>query len=292
MFGFFKKDKAVEVEVPTQVPAHIGIIMDGNGRWAKKRMQPRVFGHKAGMEALQTVTKAANKLGVKVITVYAFSTENWTRPDQEVKFIMNLPVEFYDNYVPELHANNVKIQMIGETDRLPKQTFDALTKAEELTKNNTGLILNFALNYGGRAEITQALKLISQDVLDAKINPGDITEELIGNYLFTQHLPKDLRDPDLIIRTSGELRLVAQILILQVLTCHVHLLLDHYALDRNQSHNNPLPWPLGYLTYYHRYRYSCHDLLLISCMHIRYLLEMVLPYHIGHDQLLHQNKIT
>lgn len=120
---------------------------------------------------------------------------------------MNLPVEFYDNYVPELHANNVKIQMIGETDRLPKQTFEALTKAEELTKNNTGLILNFALNYGGRAEITQALKLISQDVLDAKINPGDITEELIGNYLFTQHLPKDLRDPDLIIRTSGELRL-------------------------------------------------------------------------------------
>ena len=207
MFGFFKKDKAVEVEVPRQVPNHIGIIMDGNGRWAKRRMQPRVFGHKAGMEALQKVTKAANKLGVKVITVYAFSTENWTRPDQEVKFIMNLPVEFYDNYVPELHANNVKIQMIGETDRLPKPTFEALTKAEELTKNNTGLILNFALNYGGRAEITQAVKLISQDVLDAKINPGDITEDMIGDYLFTQRLPKDLRDPDLIIRTSGELRL-------------------------------------------------------------------------------------
>ena len=109
MFGFFKKDKAAEVEVPIQVPNHIGIIMDGNGRWAKRRMQPRVFGHKAGMESLQKVTKAANKLGVKVITVYAFSTENWTRPDQEVKFIMNLPVEFYDNYVPELHANNVKI---------------------------------------------------------------------------------------------------------------------------------------------------------------------------------------
>ena len=207
MFGFFKKDKAVEVEVPTQVPAHIGIIMDGNGRWAKKRMQPRVFGHKAGMEALQKVTKAANKMGVKVITVYAFSTENWTRPDQEVKFIMNLPVEFYDNYVPELHANNVKIQMIGKTDRLPKPTFEALKKAEELTKNNTGLILNFALNYGGRAEITQALKGLAQDVLDAKINPGDITEDMIGDYLFTQRLPKDLRDPDLIIRTSGELRL-------------------------------------------------------------------------------------
>ena len=205
MFGFLKKDKATEP--PTMVPDHIGVIMDGNGRWAKKRMQPRVFGHKAGMDALRKVAIAASDMGVKALTVYAFSTENWTRPDQEVKFIMNLPVEFYDKYVPELHQKNMKIQMIGETDRLPKQTFDALKKAEELTKLNTGLILNFALNYGGRAEITQAVKLIAQDVLDAKVNPGDITEELIGEYLFTGHLPKVLRDPDLIIRTSGELRL-------------------------------------------------------------------------------------
>lgn len=205
MFGFLKKDKATET--PIMVPDHIGVIMDGNGRWAKKRMQPRVFGHKAGMDALRKVAIAASDMGVKALTVYAFSTENWTRPDQEVKFIMNLPVEFYDKFVPELHQKNMKIQMIGETDRLPKQTFDALKKAEELTKLNTGLILNFALNYGGRAEITQAVKLIAQDVLDAKINPGDITEELIGEYLFTGHLPKVLRDPDLIIRTSGELRL-------------------------------------------------------------------------------------
>lgn len=205
MFGFLKKDKAIEP--PTMVPDHIGVIMDGNGRWAKKRMQPRVFGHKAGMDALRKVAIAASNMGVKALTVYAFSTENWTRPDQEVKFIMNLPVEFYDKYVPELHQKNMKIQMIGETDRLPKQTFDALKKAEELTKLNTGLILNFALNYGGRAEITQAVKLIAQDVLDAKINPGGITEELIGEYLFTGRLPKTLRDPDLIIRTSGELRL-------------------------------------------------------------------------------------
>ena len=205
MFGFLKKDKVTET--PEMVPAHIGVIMDGNGRWAQKRMQPRVFGHKAGMDALRKVAIAASDMGVKALTVYAFSTENWTRPDQEVKFIMNLPVEFYDKFVPELHQKNMKIQMIGETDRLPKQTFDALKKAEELTKLNTGLILNFALNYGGRAEITQAVKLIAQDVLDAKINPGDITEELIGEYLFTGHLPKVLRDPDLIIRTSGELRL-------------------------------------------------------------------------------------
>ena len=112
MFRFKKKEK---IEIPLEVPKHIGIIMDGNGRWAKKRMQPRVFGHKAGMEALQEVTIAAKNMGVQVLTVYAFSTENWTRPEDEVKFIMHLPVEFYDRFVPELHRNNVKIQMIGDT---------------------------------------------------------------------------------------------------------------------------------------------------------------------------------
>ena len=146
MFGFLKKDKPIETSVPTMVPSHIGVIMDGNGRWAKKRMQPRVFGHKAGMDALKKVAIAASDMGVKALTVYAFSTENWARPDQEVKFIMNLPVEFYDKYVPELHERNMKIQMIGETNRLPKETFEALKKAEKLTQSNTGLILNFALN--------------------------------------------------------------------------------------------------------------------------------------------------
>ena len=131
--------------------------MDGNGRWAKKRMQPRVFGHKAGWKPSKKVTKAANKMGVKVITVYAFSTENWTRQIKKSSLSWTCQSNFHDNYVPELHANNVKIQMIGETDRLPAD-FEALKKAEELTKNNTGLILNFALNYGGRAEITQALR--------------------------------------------------------------------------------------------------------------------------------------
>lgn len=201
MFRFKKKEK---LRVSLEVPKHIGIIMDGNGRWAKKRMQPRVFGHKAGMEALQEVTIAAKEMGVKALTVYAFSTENWTRPQQEVSFIMNLPVEFYDRFVPELHRNNVKIQMIGEVSRLPKETLEALEKAEALTHSNTGLILNFALNYGGRAELTQAVKQIAQEVLDAHLNPGDISEETIANYLYTNSLPKDLRDPDLIIRTSGE----------------------------------------------------------------------------------------
>ena len=160
MFSFKKKEK---LNAPLNVPKHIAVIMDGNGRWAKKRMQPRVFGHKAGMETLQRVTIAAKEMGVQVLTVYAFSTENWSRPEKEVSFIMNLPVEFYDRYVPELHKNNV--------------------------------------------EINQAVKLIAQDVLDAKLSPGDITEEVIGNYLYTSNLPKMLRDPDLVIRTSGELRL-------------------------------------------------------------------------------------
>ena len=203
-FGFGKKQTD---DIVLEVPKHIAIIMDGNGRWAKKRMQPRVMGHKAGMDALQAVTKSASDMGVKVLTVYAFSTENWSRPEKEVKFIMNLPVEFYDKYVPDLHANNVKIQMIGDHSRLPEATLQALQKAEEKTKNNTGLILNFALNYGGRDELTRAVKSIVQDALDAKFNPGDIDEAVIADYLYTGSLPDRLRDPDLVIRTSGEIRL-------------------------------------------------------------------------------------
>ncbi|MGT2785776.1 isoprenyl transferase [Streptococcus merionis] len=203
----FKMNRKSKVEVPQVVPKHIGIIMDGNGRWAKKRMQPRIMGHKSGMEALHKVAKVANDMGVQVLTVYAFSTENWSRPESEVTFIMNLPVDFYDKYVPELHRNNVKIQMIGDTERLPQGTFEALKKAEDLTKLNTGLILNFALNYGGRAEIISAVQQIAQEILDAKYSPGMINEQLISDHLQTHTLPRTLRDPDLIIRTSGELRL-------------------------------------------------------------------------------------
>lgn len=204
MFTLRRKKQDIKL---SKIPAHIGIIMDGNGRWAKKRMKPRVFGHKAGMDALQDVTIAALELGVKILTVYAFSTENWARPQEEVKFIMNLPVEFFDKYVPKLHKNNVRILVIGDKEELPAATLDALERARELTKHNSGLILNFALNYGGRAEIVDAVKLIAQDVLDARFNSGDITEGLIADYLMTSNLPYLYRDPDLIIRTSGELRL-------------------------------------------------------------------------------------
>lgn len=205
MFKFGRKTE--NLPAIDSVPNHIGIIMDGNGRWAKQRMKPRVFGHKAGMDALQKVTIKASELGVKVLTVYAFSTENWTRPEEEVKFIMNLPVEFFDKYVPGLHKNNVCVQMIGETDRLPKGTLDALNKAIAVTKNNSGLILNFALNYGGRAEIVGATKRIAQDILEDKLTVEDVTEKLLSQYLTTAKLPLSYQDPDLIIRTSGELRL-------------------------------------------------------------------------------------
>ncbi|MGV3051051.1 isoprenyl transferase [Streptococcus hyovaginalis] len=204
MFGLKRKRKELILD---KIPNHIGIIMDGNGRWAKKRLQPRIMGHKAGMDALQKVTIAASDLGVKVLTVYAFSTENWSRPDDEVNFIMNLPVEFFDKYVPELDKNNVRIQMIGDQSRLPQETQKALEKALEQTKHNSGLVLNFALNYGGRAELVDTMRELAQDVLDARLNPGDITEDLISGHLMTSHLPYLYRDPDLVIRTSGELRL-------------------------------------------------------------------------------------
>ena len=186
---------------------HIAMIMDGNGRWATKRGEDRSYGHKFGSERVIEIAQICSDLGIKVLSLYAFSTENWSRPEKEVKFIMNLPVEFYDKYVPELHANNVKIQMIGDYSKLPQATLNALYKAEQKTKNNTGLILNFALNYGGRDEVTRAVKAIAQDVLDAKFNSGDIDEKLIADYLYTGTLSPTLRDPDLVIRTSGELRL-------------------------------------------------------------------------------------
>lgn len=204
MFKLFKEKSN---ELLANIPTHIGIIMDGNGRWAKKRLQPRVFGHKAGMDALQNVTIEASRLGVKVLTVYAFSTENWSRPEDEVSFIMNLPVEFFDKYVPELHANNVRVEVIGSLEKLPEATLSALNRACEKTKDNSGLILNFALNYGGRAEITTAVQQIAQKVATKALKPEDVTEDLIANHLMTSSLPLDYREPDLIIRTSGELRL-------------------------------------------------------------------------------------
>ena len=185
------------------VPEHIAIIMDGNGRWAKKRALPRVAGHHEGMKVVRKITILANKLGVKTLTLYAFSTENWKRPKSEVDYLMKLPEEFLGSYLPELAAENVKVQMIGYGDSLPAHTFQAVHKAIEKTNDNTGLVLNFALNYGSRAEIIEAVKSVVNEVKSGILSEIDINEENFSRYLMT----KDIKDPDLLIRTSGEIRL-------------------------------------------------------------------------------------
>lgn len=185
------------------VPEHIAIIMDGNGRWAKKKGMPRFAGHKQGMDNVRNIVRTANQHGVKILTLYAFSTENWKRPKKEVDYILKLPKEFIHIYLPELIEENVQIRTIGAFDMLPAHTKKAVEEAKEKTSSNNGLILNIALNYGSRYEIVQAIQQISSDIQTEKIALSAIDETLVSSYLFT----KDLKDPDLVIRTSGEQRL-------------------------------------------------------------------------------------
>ena len=180
------------------IPEHIAIIMDGNGRWATKRSLPRIAGHHEGMKTVRKITRHANDLGVKVLTLYAFSTENWTRPKKEVEFLMRLPEEFLGTYLPELVERNVRVQVMGDFDSLPAHTQRAVQKAMDETKNNTGLILNFALNYGSRTEIVQAVKTIAEAVKQGELEPEEITDQCIADHLMTKHL----MEPDLLILTS------------------------------------------------------------------------------------------
>ncbi|MFD0771085.1 isoprenyl transferase [Bacillus sp. CGMCC 1.60114] len=196
-------DHLVEEAKKGEIPAHIAIIMDGNGRWAKRRAMPRIAGHHEGMQVVKKITKFASKLGVKVLTLYAFSTENWKRPKLEVDYLMKLPEEFLGAFLPELIEENVQVRVIGHKDRLPTHTRRAMEKAIEDTKDNTGLILNFALNYGSRDEIVSAVQNMVKDNEEGKLRSGEITEETISSYLMTRTLP----DPDLLIRTSGEIRI-------------------------------------------------------------------------------------
>lgn len=185
------------------VPSHIAIIMDGNGRWAKKRALPRIAGHHEGMKKVREITRTANELGVGVLTLYAFSTENWKRPKVEVDFLMKLPQEFLSTFLPELIEENVRVEMMGDMTRLPDHTKKAVQNAMEKTAHNTGLILNFALNYGSRDEIVQAIRELVQEAAEGRLTESDITDDLITEHLMTRHLP----EPDLLIRTSGEHRL-------------------------------------------------------------------------------------
>lgn len=186
-----------------KLPKHIAIIMDGNGRWAQKKGLPRVMGHKAGMEAIKKTVRACSDLGIKILTVYAFSTENWRRPQDEVSYLMNLLVEYMRKEVSALHNNKVKIKVLGDIDILPDQTRKEIKEAIRLTENNKGLQFNIALNYGGRAEILNACKKLAEGISDGNIDTASIDEAAFANYLYTGNDP----DPDLIIRTSGEQRI-------------------------------------------------------------------------------------
>lgn len=186
-----------------EVPRHIAIIMDGNGRWAKKRLMPRNMGHRAGMSTLKQVVRACDEIGVQVLTVYAFSTENWKRPVDEVDYLMKLLVEFMHKELSELHTNGVRINMLGSADTLPRDCQIEIESAVKLTRNNTGLIFNIALNYGSRHEIIEAVGRMSSALAAGELDVKDINEELFSSYLYTSGLP----DPDLLIRTAGEMRI-------------------------------------------------------------------------------------
>lgn len=189
------------------IPDHVAVIMDGNGRWAQNRRLPRVAGHQEGMNNVKKITKKASRLGVKVLTLYAFSTENWKRPTDEVDYLMQLPVEFFDAFVPELIAENVKVNVMGYLEYLPAHTKKAVDDAMLQTKDNTGMILNFALNYGSRAEILTAVNELVKQAASGELATDEVTEELFSEHLMTASLGSELQDPDLLIRTSGEERI-------------------------------------------------------------------------------------
>ena len=186
-----------------KLPTHIAMIMDGNRRWAKKKMMPVKLGHKQGAETLKKIVRYANKIGIKYITVYAFSTENWKRSEEEVNALMNLLENYLDDFAKEADTENIVIRVLGNVSVLSKSLQESIEKTIKRTENNTGTIFNIALNYGGRDEIVNAVKSISKEVKLGKISIDEINEELVSKNLYTKGEP----DPDLIIRTSGELRL-------------------------------------------------------------------------------------
>ncbi|MFE4709675.1 MULTISPECIES: isoprenyl transferase [unclassified Paenibacillus] len=199
-----RKDRQQSVEIsPDNIPLHVAVIMDGNGRWAKRRGLPRIVGHQNGMKAVKRATIAADELGIKYLTMYAFSTENWKRPKDEVEFLMRLPEEFLAIELDELIEKNVQVRVMGDAEALPSYTRKAMEEAVARTQNNTGLILNFALNYGGRKEITDCMRSLGKDIEAGVLKPEDITSEVIDSRLLSGGLP----DPDLLIRTSGEMRI-------------------------------------------------------------------------------------
>ena len=191
----------------TKVPTHVGIIMDGNGRWAKAHGVPRVMGHNAGMQSMKKIVIATSNMGIKYLTVYAFSTENWKRSTEEVSGIFNLIVKYVNSELEELDENNVHINIFGDYSMLPKASVDAIDRMVSRLDHNDGLVFNIALNYGGRDEILRSVKEIARQCAEEGRDPGELTEDDISRYLWSGEEHFNVPDPDLIIRTSGEERI-------------------------------------------------------------------------------------
>ncbi|NVC27900.1 isoprenyl transferase [Vibrio parahaemolyticus] len=185
------------------LPKHIAIIMDGNGRWAKSKGKPRVFGHKKGVNAVRKTVAAASKLGIKAMTLFAFSSENWRRPEEEVGLLMELFIAVLSSEVKKLHKNNLQLRVIGDTSRFSERLQKKIVEAENLTASNTGMVINIAANYGGKWDITEAAKALALKARNGEIRVEDINEQLITEHLTMADLP----EVDLLIRTSGECRI-------------------------------------------------------------------------------------
>jgi len=199
-----KKNNDLSKRIDKQkVPEHVAIIMDGNGRWATKKGLPRSYGHKRGVNVLKEILKASKKLGCKVLTVYAFSTENWTRPTKEVDFLINLFSEVLRNEIDEIHEESTKIKFIGDLSPFPETLKKIISSSESLTKNNNEFLFNVCVNYGGRQEIVKVAKELALKSSSGEIKPSAIDEELFNSELLT----RGIKDPELLIRTSGEKRL-------------------------------------------------------------------------------------
>jgi undecaprenyl diphosphate synthase len=193
------------------MPTHVAVIMDGNGRWAKLRHLPRVEGHRMGVESVRAIVRACGEFGIKYLTLYAFSVENWNRPKDEVDTLMKYLARYLKNEIGELNKNNVRLEVIGQIYRLPEFVQEQLKKTQAALSKNNGLTLILALSYGGRTELVEATRAIARQAKEGKLEPEEINEQVIAQYLYTRHFP----DPDLLIRTSGEMR-VSNFLLWQI----------------------------------------------------------------------------
>lgn len=201
----------LSAEAKAQLPQHVAVIMDGNGRWAKQRHLPRIEGHRQGAESARVIIRTAGDLGIKYLTLYAFSAENWNRPKDEVDTLMKYLINYLKSETPDLNKNNVRLEAIGQIYRLPENVQEQLRKSIQTLSKNNGLTLVLALSYGGRNEIVEAVRAIGDKVRRGQLEPADITEQTVSQHLWTRAMP----DPDLLIRTSGEMR-VSNFLLWQI----------------------------------------------------------------------------